>query len=135
MKQELIKPVVKLGNSAGIVLPKEWYGGKAKVKLIKKPLNINKDVLEILEPYLYDIQGIYLVGSYARGEQTEKSDVDVVIVTNKINKKIEQGNYNLILISQEEVENSLNNNVLPILPMLKEAKALLNKDLISGYKI
>ena len=134
MKQELIKPIVRVGNSAGIVLPKDWYGGKARVELIKKPLNINKDVLEILEKYLCDIQGIYLVGSYARGEQTEKSDVDVLVITNKINKKIEQGKYNFILISREQVEKSLKNNVLPILPMFREAKSILNNSLILNYK-
>lgn len=134
MKQELIKPIVRVGNSAGIVLPKDWCGGKARVELIKKPLNINKDVLEILEKYLCDIQGIYLVGSYARGEQTEKSDVDILVVTNKISKKIEQGKYNFILISKKQVENSLKNNVLPILPMFREAKSILNDGLILNYK-
>ncbi len=134
MEQELIKPIVKVGNSAGVVLPKEWLGGKAKIKLVKKPINIKKDVLEILAAYLYDVQGIYLVGSYAREEQTDKSDVDVLVITNKTNKKIEQGKYNLILISKEQVENSLRNNVLPLLPMLKEAKVVLNAELIVGYK-
>ncbi len=131
---KLIKPIVKVGNSAGIVLPKEWYGGKAKVELIKKPLNIKRDIFEILGQYLDDIQGVYLVGSYARGEETEKSDVDVLVITNKINKRFEQGKYNIILVSQKQIENSLQNNLLPILPMLKEAKTLLNKDLILDYQ-
>lgn len=131
---KLIKPIIKLGNSAGIVLPKEWCGGKARVELIKKPINIKKDILEILEKYLVDIQGIYLVGSCARGEQTDKSDVDVLVITNKINKKIKQGKYNILLISKEQIENSLRDNVLPLLPMLREAKSFLNDELISGYK-
>ena len=77
--QELIKPIVKFGNSAGVILPREWLNGKAKIELVEKPLNINKDILEILEPYFNDIQGIYLVGSYARGEQTQESDIDVLV--------------------------------------------------------
>jgi len=134
MKQELIKPIVKVGNSAGVILPKEWLNGRAKIELVEKPLNIKKDILEILSKYLCDIQGIYLVGSYAREEQTSESDIDVLVITQTLNKKIEQGKYNLILISKNEVENSLKQNIIPLLPMLKEAKPLLNATLIENYK-
>ena len=58
MGQELIKPIVRVGNSAGIVLPREWLNGKAKVELIEKPIDIKRDILEILEPYLEDVVGI-----------------------------------------------------------------------------
>ena len=45
MKTELIKSIVKVGNSAGVVLPREWYGGEAIVKLVKIILE-KMDVLE-----------------------------------------------------------------------------------------
>ena len=32
---KLIKQIVKVGNSAGVILPKEWYGGKARVEFIE----------------------------------------------------------------------------------------------------
>ncbi len=134
MKQELIKPIVKVGNSAGVILPKNWINGKARIELIEKPLDIKKDILEILEPYLQEIEGIYIVGSYARGEQTKESDVDVLVITNKINKKIKKGKYELILISKEKVEIALEKNIIPILPMLKEAKPLINNSLIKKYQ-
>ncbi|MEK6823432.1 MAG: nucleotidyltransferase domain-containing protein [Nanoarchaeota archaeon] len=134
MIQELIKPIVKVGNSAGVILPKNWINGKARIKLIEKPLNIKKDILEILEPYLQEIEGVYLIGSYARGEQTKESDVDVLVITNKINKKIKKGKYELILIPKEKVELALEKNIIPILPMLKEAKPFVNGSLIEKYK-
>ncbi len=134
MKQELIKPVVKVGNSAGVILPKNWINGKARIELIEKPLDIKKDILEILEPYLQDIEGVYLIGSYARGEQTKESDVDVLVITNKINKKIKKGKYELILIQKDKIEIALESNIIPILPMLKEAKPLVNSSLIKEYQ-
>ncbi len=134
MKQELIKPIVKVGNSAGVILPKSWINGEAKIELIEKPIDIKKDILEILEPYLQNIEGIYLIGSYARGEQTKESDVDVLIITNKINKKIKKGKYELILIQKDKIEIALENNIIPILPMLKEAKPLVNSSLIKEYQ-
>lgn len=134
MKQELIKPIVKVGNSAGVLLPREWLDGKARIELVEKPLNIKKDVLEILEPYLEDIIGAYIVGSYARGEQTERSDVDVLVITNDTNKTIEKGRYYIILICEDKLKKALENNILPILPMIKEAKSLINDKLIEKYK-
>ena len=133
MEKELIKQVVKVGNSAGVVLPKSWINGRASIKLIEKPLNINKDVIEILEPYLYDVQGVYLTGSYARGEQTKKSDVDVIVISNSINKKITSGKYNLEIIPFEKVKNTLEKHPIMIYPRLMEAKAIMNDFLLSDF--
>lgn len=134
MEMELIKQVVRVGNGGGVILPKEWIKGKAIVRLIEKPLNLKREVLELLERCLGDIRGIYLVGSYAREEETQKSDVDVLVITNKTNEKIERGKYNILLISEEQVKKSLDENILPILPMLKEARVILNEQLISEYR-
>jgi len=134
MRQELIKPIIKVGNSAGVLLPKNWINGEARIELIEKPLDIKNDILEILKPYLQNIGGIYIIGSYARGEQTKESDVDVLVITDKISKKIKKGKYELILIPKEKVESALEKSILPILPMLKEAKPLFNGFLIKEYQ-
>lgn len=133
-EQELIKPIVKMGNSACVLLPKAWINGKARIELIKEPLDVKKDLFEILTPYLEDIMGVYLVGSYARGEQTDKSDIDVLVITNNTSKRIEKGRYDIILIPKSSVENQLKKNILPLLPMLKEAKLLMNAKLIESHK-
>jgi len=130
---QIIKKIIRVGNSAGIVLPKSWHGGEARVELIKKPLNIEEDVLKILKPYLPNILGIYLVGSYARGEQTAESDVDVLVITSNINKRIEKGKYHILILPLEDVENTLKNNIIPLLPMLKEARPLMNSNLLEKY--
>ena len=84
----LTKRIVKVGNSAGVVLPREWLDGTAKIELVRKPIDIKKDVFKIIDPYLEHILGIYLTGSYARGEESERSDVDILVITNNINKKM-----------------------------------------------
>lgn len=61
--------VRKWGNSGGILVPREWQGKQVEVILVDRTNEIKKEVLEILNSYLEDLQGIYLVGSYARGEQ------------------------------------------------------------------
>jgi len=134
MKQELVKPIVRVGNSAGVLLPKEWLNGQAKIILVENPLNVQSDSLKILSPYLEDIIGIYLVGSYARDEQTPRSDIDIIAITKSINKHIKKGKYDIILIEIEALKNSLKENALPILPMLKEAKPLMNASALDEYK-
>ncbi|MEK6840678.1 MAG: nucleotidyltransferase domain-containing protein [Nanoarchaeota archaeon] len=134
MKQELIKPIIKVGNSAGVLLPKEWINGRAQVKLIERPPDIKKDVLEILDRYLEDILGIYIVGSYARSEETKRSDIDILAITENESMNIIKNKYNIILIPKIAVERTLNSNILPLLPMLKEAKPIINRKLIEDYK-
>lgn len=131
MKQEIIKPIVRVGNSAGVLLPKEWLNGMARVELVKRPIAIKQDILEIIHDYLGDVIGIYLTGSYARGEESERSDVDVLVITGKTNKHIRSGKYNIILITKNNAEIALRDNILPLLPMLREAKAIINQDLLN----
>lgn len=131
---ELIKPIIRVGNSAGVILPKEWLNGEAKVILLRKPQNIKQEILDILKEYLSSIIGLYVVGSYARGEQNEKSDVDVLGITNDIDKKIKKGKYEIILISYVNLRKEIENNALPLLPMLKEALPIINKDIIREYR-
>ena len=131
---ELIKRITKAGNSSNVLLPREWLGGMARVELIEKPLNINEDILEILNPYLKNVIGIYLVGSYARGEETKESDVDILAITDCTDKKIKKGKYEIILISKENIDKAMKENIIPLLPMIREAAPILNEGLINEYK-
>lgn len=130
---ELIKTTIKVGNSAGVLLPKKYLN--SQVKIILEPLNIEKDVLDILieENLLSETIGVYVTGSYARGEQTIESDIDILVITNKTEKRIKKERYDLLLITEVSLERQLSENILPILPMIKEAKAIINKDLIKDY--
>ncbi|MBU4086084.1 MAG: DUF2080 family transposase-associated protein, partial [Nanoarchaeota archaeon] len=130
---ELIKNTIRVGNSAGVLLPKEWLN--SQVKIILEPRNIEKDIFEILlkEDLMKDILGLYLVGSYARGEQTIESDIDVLAITENTNKRIKSGKYEIICISEKELKKQLSTNILPVLAMLKEAKTIINPKLVKEY--
>lgn len=134
MEIHLLKPVVRMGNSAHVMLPREWINGRVRVELIQDPINIEKDVLQILKPHLKDILGIYLVGSYARGEQTKESDIDILVITNKKCDRINRGKYDILLISKENLEKNLKRNIMPLFPMIREAKPILNEQLINNYR-
>ena len=63
----------------------------------KTPEIILLDVIDIIKKYidLSDVIGIYLTGSYARGEEDEESDIDVLVITENVDREmINKGIYN-----------------------------------------
>src|SRR3989344_592558 len=131
---ELTKNVIRWGNSAGVLLPKEWVGNEAKIVLVDRTSQIKKEVFDILDSYLEDILGIYLVGSYARHEQEEDSDIDVIAISSRTKKDIKSGKYNLSIIPIESIKKTLKTNPIMIYPRLAEAKTILNHSLIEELK-
>jgi predicted nucleotidyltransferase len=133
MKSELIKQTFRLGNSAGVILPIDWKDKKVKIQLIDK--SITQDILEILDEkdLLKNVIGIFLAGSYARGEETELSDVDVLVITDNINKQMKIREYEIIFISREKFEKTFKTS-LYLASLIHEAKTILNNDFIKEYK-
>ena len=115
-------------------MPKEWLHGEAKITLLKKPENPKKEVLNILEPYLSSVLGVYIVGSYARGEQSRGSDVDVLAITTDISRHMRQANYDITFVSKDNLKATLEDNILPLLPMIMEASAVINAALLVEYR-
>ena len=134
METEIIKNVGSWGNGAGILLPKEWVGNQVKVILIDRTLEIKREALNILEPYLEDILGIYLVGSYARGEQDSKSDVDILAISSKTKKEIKSGKYNVSISTVESLKKTVLVQPELILPRIKEAKVIFNPLLLKEFE-
>jgi predicted nucleotidyltransferase len=130
---ELIKKTIKVGNSAGVLLPKEFLN--TEVKIILQPINIEKDVLDILskEKILEKVLGVYIVGSYARNEETIESDIDILVITDNLDSRIETGKYDLMIVSKKLVDEKMKKNIFPLLPMMLEAKPIINRSLLNDY--
>jgi len=133
MENELIKKTIRLGNSSAVILPNSWKYKKVRIQLVEN--SIVQDVFEILvkRELLKDIIGIYLVGSYAREEESESSDVDILIITNSINKQIKEGVYEITFVSKKRFEERIKKS-LYLASLVKESKALLNESYIKKYK-
>lgn len=134
MEMKLEKQIVKVGNGAGVILPKEWLNGIATVELTRKPINPQEDVFKILKDKLSDVKGIYLTGSYARGDFDKKSDIDVLVITKETKGNIKRGRYDLLLIPYKDLDRILKKSIFPILPMIKESVTILNDELIAPYR-
>jgi len=134
-----IKKAVVSGNSSAVILPRAWLNKEVRVELLRKDNEtILSDSLEIINKYLSlkEVIGIYLVGSYARQEEDDTSDIDILVITNNIDKKIiKEGIYNLLIISSELLNYKLKRDLLPIGQMLRESTPLLNASYIDSIEI
>ncbi|MDO8459572.1 MAG: nucleotidyltransferase domain-containing protein [Nanoarchaeota archaeon] len=134
-----IKKTIKAGNSSAVVLPRSWLNKEVRVELIKKtPELILSNVIDIAKNHIKieDIIGIYLTGSYARGEEDKDSDIDVLIITDNIDREIiNEGIYSILIISSELLQQKLSKDLFPVGAMLKEAKPLLNAHYLDGLNL
>lgn len=133
-QEQIIRRVTRVGNGAHIFAPKEWLNEEVVIVRIRPKLTIKEEVMKLLDDYMEDILGIYLVGSCGRDEHTERSDIDVLVISENINKRIGSGKYSIIILPKNSIEKQLETNALPLIPMIKEAKPMLNSILIEGYK-
>ena len=134
-----IKKTVKAGNSSAVVLPRAWLNKEVRVELIKKtPEMILFDVLGVIKEHinLKEVIGIYLTGSYARGEEDEESDIDILVITENSDKEmINEGIYNILIVSVGLLNQKLKKDLFPIGQMIKEAKPLLNSNYLDSIEI
>ncbi|GEM_PF-613450 len=134
-----IKTTVKAGNSSAVILPRSWLDKDVRVELVKKTYEtMLLDVINISKRYLdlKEIIGVYLVGSYARKEEDENSDIDILIITSNIDKEmISEGIYNILIVSSKLLKQKLDEDLLPVGQMIKEARPLLNSDYLSSIEV
>jgi|TARA_Y100000310_G_scaffold278773_1_gene297482 predicted nucleotidyltransferase len=132
----LTKKTIKVGNSSGVLLPAEWLNGIVEVKLVEAPLNYDKlinKILLILKDKLLDVESLAITGSYARGEQIKNSDIDILAITKKIDEHLRIENFDILFLTEKKIKEDFEKNPLPLLPMLKEAKPIINNNLIEKY--
>ncbi len=133
--ESLIKQTREVGTSAGVLLPRNWLNKQVVVTLVDiSREKIAQEVLTILFKYKLNkgVKGIYLFGSYARGDYDMNSDIDILVITDKANKIIKDKNYEILLVSESIFSNNLTTN-LNYSSILSEAETIFNKELIEKY--
>lgn len=134
-----IKKAVKAGNSSAVILPRAWLDKEVRVELVKKTHEtILLETVSIAKKYinLRDIIGIYLVGSYARKEESKESDIDILIISENTDREmIKEGIYNILIVSKDLIKQNLENDLFPIGSMIKEAVPLLNSYYLKSLEV
>lgn len=135
VQETIEKEVVGFGNGSIVYTPKKWIGKKVLVVLEEKPLDIEGSAMELLKPYLSSVEGVFLYGSFARGEQTEESDVDIVVIADKKIPLKRKGRFDFLVEGREEFIEKLREDFhLFLYQMVSEAKPILNESLLDELK-
>lgn len=134
--EQITKIVQESGNSGHVYLPKEMVGRKVIVTLAEKSTaEIEDEILGLMRPHIKHILGIYIYGSYARGEETQESDIDILAITDgEVNIQKRVGEYEITSMTVEQLKKTLDYNALLILPAIKEAMPILNHKLIDDFR-
>lgn len=110
----------------GVHLPRNRIGKKAAV-------NLKDIILDAFSPYRRDICGLFLYGSYARGEQSEESDIDVLAVcAKKLPGKI--GSICILCGSADEIKQRIRSDPVGYYSMVREAVPIVNAPLLDELK-
>lgn len=131
--EQIIRKVSEIGNGAHIFAPKEWVNEEVLVIRLEKK-SIKEQILEAVYPYLDKITAILLYGSYARKEEDENSDIDVLIIA-KEKFKIQAGNkLDFIVISEDFLESAIKINPIMMYSIFQEAVPIINSQYYENLK-
>lgn len=132
----LIKKAIEMGNGAAVYVPREFVNREIVVLLPEGIEEIQSRVLNRLIEFMPNIIGIYLFGSYARGEQEADSDIDILVITKEKEDKIKNAlkDIDARIITLDVAKNTLKNTPLLITPILNEAKTFLNPRLLDELR-
>ena len=125
-----MKDVADRGNSGGVYLPKSWVGQKVLIQ----PINVKEYILNALSPHMEELSGIYLYGSYARGEEDEESDIDLLVISEKKIKEKSLGLVNIESASQEDIKRWIRTNPVQYYAIIQEAVPIINAPMLKELK-
>lgn len=120
---EFVRKAIKLGNSAGVILPKKLLGSEVKITVLSRPLDIKKEVLKKLDSELADILGVYIIN---------KKPVEVIAITTNIRRVIED-NIKISLVPLNTIKKDIKTNQI-LRKKLSLAETILNKSLLLDLK-
>jgi predicted nucleotidyltransferase len=131
-EERLLRRVTEIGNGAHIFAPKEWLDEEVIIIRIPKK-NTREEILKLISPHLDKINAVFLYGSYARGEQTSNSDLDVFIVSSE-KFTITSKEAEIIVIPEDKLKTAVKLNPILFYSMLNEAKPIINASYLEKLK-
>jgi len=133
-KEEIRRIATPVGNGSHIIVPKEWEGYEIVLTKVVES-DPKKEIFKILEPYLENIIGIYMYGSYARKEQGKDSDIDVIVITNKKLSAVEvKKPFDITFVDKSKIDSFKEINPVLFYSFLFEAEPILNGDFLEQLR-
>ena len=125
-EKEFYRRAIRVGNSAGILIPRKFLGADVKAVIINPPRNIKKDSMDILEPFLEEILGVYLI------TKAEKK-AEVLAISTNINKHLEKGFYKINIVPLHIIKKSIAEKD-SVKEIIKKAETIINPKLLAELR-
>lgn len=117
---DIIKKAIKVGNSAGIILPKKLLGADVKVSVVKMPQDLRKEALKIADSYLEEISCLLILS---------KNPAEILALTRNVKKLINSNNIRFILMPINQLKRDIKENE-QLRKKLLESEAVINRSLL-----
>lgn len=134
VKEQIRKKVARSGNGGAVWVPKDWLGEEIIITRIETPkLSLEEEIINILLPYLKDISGIFLYGSYARKEEVKDSDIDILVIAKNAYKIKDNKKFDINFIEIKKIKEAVQKDPF-IYAIINEAKPIINSYLLDELK-
>ena len=121
-----LKKAVRVGNSAGVLLPRALLGSDVRVTVLTRPMNIKKDIIKLLTPVFEDILGIYLI-------EKKEDSAEILAVSTKVNKHIDKPRYFIDIVPISILKRSIKEKK-ETKEKITKAKPIMNKKLLKELR-
>jgi len=120
--KEFYRRTIRVGNSSGVLLPKTLLGAEVKVIVVNSPLNVKKDLTTILENWLEEVVGIYLI-------KAKKRRIEALVISANLKKHLNTGNYFIDIVPLGLIKRLVKTSPL-VRDKIAVARVILNKRLL-----
>ena len=126
--KSLIRKTRKVGNSAGVLLPKKLLGSEVRVTVVRRPINLKKEALKVLNKHLNEIRGIYTTSL-----KDEEGKLEVLAISSKLKAVISSEKIKATIIPFQLVKKDIKTNK-SLKNKIMKSSTILNQALLKELK-
>ena len=130
-QEQIAREVTRAGNGAHVFVPREWVG--ERIVIVKLPKYTPQGILQMLDPHLPHIIGVFLFGSRARGEARDGADIDLLVITDR-RLDIRVPGHHIIAATKESFGSLFKIEPLLLSAVLAEAVPIINMSLLEELR-
>lgn len=114
-----MRKTIKVGNSSGVLLPKQLLGSEVRVIVVNQPINIKKEALKLLDNYLPELLGVYIIN---------EKPVEILAISTSTKEIINKNNMKISIVPLSLIRKDITKQGLK--DKLLKAKTILNNSLL-----
>ncbi len=116
---EFMRKTIRVGNSSGVILPKQLLGSEVRVIVVNQPINIKKEALKLLDDYLPELLGVYIIN---------EKPIEILAISTNIKEIINKNNIKISIVPLSLIRKDITKQGLK--DKLLKAKTILNNSLL-----